>query len=225
MITVILHDLTHWYSSTHTSFPFDSYPQDAFLRCLQQASQEQKAIGWNNFLRGRVASTWYQAHDIYHAERRLHGKYSSTSLAPHLVTQLWNISRAFWQHRNEAVHGKTFADAQITQQALLTAKIQHAYTTQEAFNQQDKDLLFTLPLEERLTTTQAAQLQWFALYNQCLTAPPEPTDTPPPSSQTLHNFFRRFAPRYFSTPVHNAAPARPLNHVNNPPQQPANPTP
>ena len=225
MTTVIIHDLTNWYQANPTVFPFTDYPPDSFLTLLQQASTAQSTIGWHNFLRGRLANKWYEAHDVYHKERNLHSAYSSTTIAPNLVLQLWDISRQFWYQRNEAVHGISPQDIREKQSALLKQKLREAYSTHDQFNPQDQQILFSLPLEERLSTTLKAQLHWYALYQHCLTAPPEPTDTPPPPTTTLHNFFRRFIPQYF--PSHTSTTHRNTlsQTVNNPLQQPANPTP
>ena len=225
MITVLIHQLTHWYQRNPQPFPFDQHPQDTYILLLQQAVNEQSQIGWSNFLRGRLTNTWYTAHDHDHKARYLSQRYSTTNIAPLLVTQLWDNCRSFWQHRNNKIHGTTHQEAQITQQALLHQKIRDAYNTQDQFNPHDHTILFTLPLETRLNKPLQAQLQWYALYQHCLNAPPEPTDTPPPLTSTLHNFFRRFIPRYYptSTVPTTQPPNTPL--VNSYNQQPANTTP
>ena len=218
MTTVIIHQLTCWYQQSSFSFPFHEHPQDLFLQNLQRATQDQQEIGWSNFLRGRLALSWFTTHDIYQQQRQLSSRFSATSLGPNLVLQLWDISRQFWTHRNHSIHGATLLAAQTIQHTLLQQKITQAYTTQDRFSPQDKEVLFTMPQEERLTMTMQAQLQWYALYQECLNAPPAPTDTPPPLPTALHSFFRRFVPHYFPTPqpsystsVHNANPQQPAN--------------
>ena len=222
MTTIIIHDLTNWYNNDTTPFPFHHYPEDRILQHLQHASQQQQILGWHNFLRGRIATAWFTAHDQYHHERHLHVQYSSTTLAPQLVLHLWDTSRTFWRHRNEAIHGPTIQEAYTTQQALIQAKIITAYQTPATLTPQDQTLLFTLPLANRLSTTLQAQIQWYALYQICLNAPPEPTDTPPPTTTTLHNFFRRFLPRYFPPQPNPASNSSTPPPVHNPNQQPAN---
>ena len=223
MSTVLIHGIHTWLTNSSDTFPFHLHPQDSFLVQLRQAYDDQALIGWHNLLRGRLASSWLKTHDIYLQSRQLHPRYASTRLAPYLVLHLWDLSRSYWKKRNEDIHGATRQESQKTQQERLFAKIREAYSTQEDFTATDREILFTTSLDQRLKMSLASLVHWYALYQACLNAPPEPTDTPPPSQAPLHNFFRQFRRAYFPT-VHTAQTT--TNAIDtNLTQQPANDTP
>ncbi len=66
---------------------------------LATALANQTAIGWNNFIMGRMSSCWAPLQHQYY--QSLGKKTTGRSWAASLLVQLWQLSWNQWNHRNE----------------------------------------------------------------------------------------------------------------------------
>ena len=224
MTQALFHGINSWISSTTTPFSWHAYTADPYLHTLQQAYADQTSIGWDNLLRGRLATKWLTSHDHYVNLRHQSHKYSSTRIAPSLVQALWNFSASLWKQRNEDIYGATLKDVQQKQRQLLLPKIQQAYHTQDRLPPMDRQMLFSTPLDQQLALPLSTLLQWYTFYQHCLHAPEVQTDTPPPFPPRLHTFFQQFTYPNRTQPLPPPAPNI-AHNITAQTQQPANPSP
>ena len=188
----ILHGINNWLTSTSTPFAFNDSHTDQIFQAIRLATSEQNAIGWDNFIRGRLTSTWIAAHDLYHASRRLPPALKGPYLATALTGAMWFFCRHMWIQRNLAVYGDTPASARDIQEKQINQRITVAYTTQADFSSNDQTILFHVSLPDRLQHSLSRKVSWYSLYQTCLNAPDTPTNHPARPSTSLHNFFRPF---------------------------------
>ena len=225
MTSVLLQGIKSWiHPLTTPAFPWHTHTNDHYLQLLQQAHMDQSSIGWDNLLRGRIATKWLISHDHYTHLRRLPHCYSSSRISSSLVQALWDISTTLWTHRNTDIYGSTPQEAHHKQRQLLLPKIHQAYATQTQFSDSDQKMLFSTPLDEHLKLNTDSLLKWYSFYQHCLHTPTQSTATPPPIPPSLHAFFQKFHyPRFTQrVPAPNATNTA---HTIAPPTQPANPSP
>ena len=191
MIQCMLAGIRTWtHSAPH--YDFTQHTQDEFLLSVQTAYHQQTVIGWSNFLRGRIATSWLLAHDIYHRLRHLDHQYRSELLGPSLIELLWAFSQTVWNHRNQIVQGATREEAHELLTQRIDSKIRQAYTCQTDLSPADRRILFSRLLDRRLQQPLNTKVHWYSLYQHLLHAPSAST-APLPPSQELHSFFRPFA--------------------------------
>ena len=189
----MIHGIQQWLIDGNEPYDFTSHSTDAHLLLVHLAYVDQSTIGWGNLLRGRIATTWLQAHHQYHSLRHLHDKYSTTHFAPALVRHLWDFGLTIWKHRNDDVHGATADAAKEIHEKFLDAKITEAYQHPDKHSENDRLILFSKPLPVRLKTHYATKVKWLSLHTTCLHAPDTPVDKPPPTPRHVYDMFRPLA--------------------------------
>ena len=85
---------------------------------IKKALDEQNAIGWNNFYRGRIASSW-NAVQQGHCKTRNNGKQDTTKWATAIITTLWHGFLQLWEARKDDQHGRDSAQKQEKERTLL----------------------------------------------------------------------------------------------------------
>jgi len=91
-----------------------------------------------------------------------------------------DFSLVIWNHRNDEVHGATDDASKEKEEKILDAKITEAYQYPDQHSDNDRLVLFTKPLPDRLKTRYAFKVQWLSLRTHLLHAPDTPADEPPP---------------------------------------------
>jgi hypothetical protein len=96
---VVLQHLIHWRRFQHHA-PSPEPVSDEFG--LREAVYSQDAIGWYNFLLGRLSRTWsdVQARYLESIHRRTTGRRWTIAV----LEKLWDISWYMWEHRNSIAH-------------------------------------------------------------------------------------------------------------------------
>ena len=150
MIRCMIHGIQQWLIDGNELYDFTTHTPDAHLLLVHLAYLDQSSIGWGNLLRGRIATTWLQAHDQYHSFGHLHDKYSTKHFAPALVRHLWDFSLAISKYRNDEVRGATDDDSKEKQEKILDAKVTEDYQYPDQHSENDRLVLFTKPLPDRL---------------------------------------------------------------------------
>ena len=116
---LILRCLKEW----HAGKPTDSFV--SMNPHLSQAIQEQNVIGWWGFLLGRLSKKFALVQD---AHLRLHGKkQSGQSWINKLITEVWEVSFAMWEHRNDLLHGDTLTPTQCTELEMLRLQVREEF--------------------------------------------------------------------------------------------------
>ena len=198
--------ITQWLTLSSPEFPLDAnqYNDDIFHQ-LRIAYATQTDIGWDQLLQGRISKEWFTAHDTYSKQRHLSAPYLSDALGPSLIRAIWQFGLTLWHSRNHYIHGQTTQDTMDLQLRRLDYKLSQAYQRQEDISDPaDQRILFSLSLDERLTQSHTAKLNWYLLYESCLHAPTAELhpDAPPTVNPQLHEFFQAY-PSYHPTTTDN----------------------
>ena len=122
-------------------------------------------------LRGRLAHTWFVAHDTYISSCDLDSKYLSQVFSPQLVKHLLQFSLQFWFRRNSFYYSTTSKDSKIKKTVKADEKIQHAYRFQHEIPFLDQSTLFRQSLQEILNLSLRSKLNWLQIH-QIATNPP-----------------------------------------------------
>jgi hypothetical protein len=120
------------------------------------AVEEQSAIGWNNFIKGRVSKKWSEAQDIFYKSVHPTSPLTGEQWSSKLITEVWKIFFSVWKARNTHLHCPPGNEPS----AHLNKRIQHAYSRLRHSIAKSDSLLFSLSLHERLNTSAAAKLVW-----------------------------------------------------------------
>ena len=81
-------------------------------KLLRKAISEQDAIGWENFLFGRVTSTMAEYQQVHY--RHINSDKAGTTWLSRLINQGWLIMWQMWQHRNNFNKQETTAQDRTT---------------------------------------------------------------------------------------------------------------
>ena len=71
---------------------------------LFRASVHQQAIGWQHFLKGRIATSIIDHQEQYHRDREHHAKHTGLTWAKKLIHQIWGHFHAVWKLRCDERH-------------------------------------------------------------------------------------------------------------------------
>jgi hypothetical protein len=105
--------LTHWHDTGQPlpSWQFSSTTSPAFM--------EQQDIGVYNFLLGRISSRITALQHIYLREL-VDTRQNGTSWTAGLIVQLYDLSFAMWQHRNNILHSPEHPRQLLVRDAILS---------------------------------------------------------------------------------------------------------
>jgi hypothetical protein len=93
----IVHNLRKWRKSGGL---FGHHYQEPSIR---KALQEQKDIGWDHFMLGRISQRWSTLQEKYYKRQKL--RKTGDKWAEELIKEIWRIHCAIWNRRNEILHG------------------------------------------------------------------------------------------------------------------------
>ena len=200
MINLLLISIEQWINNEPIRFPaFDNILEDHNLALLFDAFSDQTLIGWDHLLCGRLAKSWFTAHDYYFLDRGLHHTKTSKIIGPKIILLLWKFGLSFWYLRNGNIYGTTDEEHIDYHKRQLKERIDNAFLDKDLIlNPTDYELLFSTTKEDLLEKNIESQTNWILLYDTCLTAPynsiPEDNVTTP--EPKLHQFFRPYQKFY-----------------------------
>ena len=199
MITALLDGINSWLTSSTPKFSLTcSSPEDSHLLSSKLSFLDQTDIGWDHLLCGRLAKSWFSAHDNYISDRDLPNSKKSKFIGPKLVKFFWNFGLQFWFLQNGDIYGHSYSDSKDYYKKQLHDKISQAYKDQDLISDpDDRDLLFKSPLDKILNKSPEAHKNWLLLYDACI-SPPTFTSNKKTNTTTshLHQFFRPFKQYY-----------------------------
>ena len=100
ILRVIKTALEDWRDDRPTRPPLHRLPAKVRL-----AVEEQYAIGWYQFLPGRISHVFIDAQASHYA--KIQCQKSAQTWATSLIRQVWKITWSMWDNRNEILHNKT----------------------------------------------------------------------------------------------------------------------
>ena len=101
---------------------------------LQALASDQDAIGWDNFIEGRISLHFREVQTKYYIEQE--SRSSGLKWASDLISQLFIMIRTQWLHRNAVVHKRRRDGLKIIEGNKISEKIQE--TLQEGGNTVDE---------------------------------------------------------------------------------------
>jgi hypothetical protein len=107
MATLLTDSMEHWIHRRRIAIPEWPLPHEPIMQDLTRAFNEQRNIGWDQFLRGRLAKSWADAIHTYYQLKRPGTAFTPDQWMRKTITALWTFSLTLWRHRNAELHGDT----------------------------------------------------------------------------------------------------------------------
>jgi hypothetical protein len=108
---------------------------------LSQALDDQTKIGWNNFMRGFISSSFQKL--INHQRQLQHfNHYEEFKWTSKLIRLLWHHEMDHWRARNASTHGITTEEKYQKARELLLKDAQELYSLRTQLSQFDQHRLF-----------------------------------------------------------------------------------
>ena len=94
---------------------------------IQQAAQQQDLIGWHNFFKGHLASTWKSSQLTYFKQHFLFPP-SVDSWLKQIILQIYEFSFSMWNNRNQILHQREEEHLNSQQAQKLEDEILTSYS-------------------------------------------------------------------------------------------------
>ena len=106
---------------------------------IWSALQEQNAIGWTNFYKGRMSKKWEQVQQQHYNQTK--PKEADTHRwATSIISTLWQGLLLMWEDRNDDQHGRDTIESAAKEWDILLNKIHQLYTQKESIDPEDRRL-------------------------------------------------------------------------------------
>ena len=126
---------------------------------MATAVEAQDRIGWDNFLKGRVAINWgFIMRDEYAGNASLRMRESRRRFMTTMIDGLWDIYDALWKHRCDLVHNNTDINALSVKEVDRRVNFLYAHKT-TLFDSGDYDR-FHLGLQHTLALPLPQKKAW-----------------------------------------------------------------
>jgi hypothetical protein len=106
---------------------------------LNQALQDQNAIGWTNFYKGRLSKKWEQVQKDHYRKTKA-TKADPYKWATSVITTMWQGFLQMWENRNDDQHGRDNIDAISKEREKLLKKTRQLYEQKESIDPEDRRL-------------------------------------------------------------------------------------
>lgn len=87
-----------------TTWPLPCKPIHCIL--VSQAFTAQTKIGWDQFLRGHIATSWKSVIQLYYQERKPGDKFTPDQWMRTAIEAIWTFALTLWRHCNKELHGE-----------------------------------------------------------------------------------------------------------------------
>ena len=151
-----------WGEESTLALHYDS----AFDRTLTMAWKEQRAIGWDQLLKGRLSSGWGKAQDIYYREN------PDTSTKKHFTAQVWMVKTigslldftlGLWTDRCDILHGATEKEKKQIKHDRVRKQVVQCYA-QRAKVSNDFKYLFEEDIDKLCNRSTQYISKWIDTY-------------------------------------------------------------
>jgi hypothetical protein len=135
--------LSDWLWSEQTTFDVAPPADHPFAALLSQAITDQNRIGWDQIVRGRLATAWGDCY-ISWCAYAYPEKPTATAASWLNKVAAWglNLFLQLWDHRNSVAHAAT-SDAQTSiSHSHLQAKVKDYYSRSSTLPRADQDAFF-----------------------------------------------------------------------------------
>ena len=153
MTEVIIHYLKNWMKHTQPDYTHRLLQSIPIHHSLLQNIQDQTSIGWDNLLRGKIATSWTTTQKLYTPGKNM------KLLKKKLIINLIHMSNYIWESRNKMNFGTT--ETKLSkQQKQLEPLITKLYTHYKKTTQHSHHHLFNTRLQLRIKFSPQENSQW-----------------------------------------------------------------
>jgi hypothetical protein len=132
----ILYGLERWFDNEqyYGAEPAIEWPPPTFQyhptehAPIQAAFELQCEIGWDEFLRGRIASSWGTIMHSYYRRLNLPAHRNGTTWTVRVISSTWDIFLKTWLTRNGLKHGADDTENRQIRERDIDQQIRNAYT-------------------------------------------------------------------------------------------------
>ena len=129
----------------------------------RQLVEEQEAIGWTNFLKGRLTTQWAIHQDRHLKERKLKtSKRNGTTWATNLASAMLNEWLALWKIRNEDRHGRDKTTQTRVRAEQIRREVELLYEQADQAPPNYSNHIYRHDLETQLDKTTAELIGWLS---------------------------------------------------------------
>ena len=105
---------------------------------IRRALDEQHSIGWLNFYRGRISTTWLAAQHDHAKLNTNQAEQDTTQWASQIITTLWHGFLQLWEERKQDQHGRDTIQQSDKLRKNLLKKIDLLYANLHTYDNEDK---------------------------------------------------------------------------------------
>jgi hypothetical protein len=106
MANLLCNSMQCWISRVRIPSPTWHEPLEPIQRLISDAFAAQNKIGWDQFLRGRIALAWQPAISLYYVERKPGERYTPDRWMRTTIDALWTFGLTLWRKRCKELHGE-----------------------------------------------------------------------------------------------------------------------
>jgi hypothetical protein len=106
MIDLLCNSINSWLTRTRIEPPAWQQPEDPLEMALSQAFNKQRCIGWDQFLRGRIASDWRCAIELHYCDTTPGEYFTPDTWMRTTINAIWTLAMTLWRQRCTTYHGE-----------------------------------------------------------------------------------------------------------------------
>ncbi len=125
---------------------------------LRDAVHEQTTLGWDQFMKGRIATSWVPLQSTEFVGRQLRN--TGKSWAAALIVAIWDLSWQMWDHRNDILHNSDVYDHLIDMDATDFSIIEEWHAGSDDLPALDQLHFRGISLDELLAKSSRYRREW-----------------------------------------------------------------
>ncbi|MGH7974113.1 MAG: hypothetical protein ACREBR_01205 [bacterium] len=160
MTIAIKESIESWANGTANAEGWTTAHSDNNAVQVKSAVEAQSSIGWEHFLRGRIALKWKMAQQAYLQEIDAPRSFTAERWTKKLIRSAWNYSLTIWLSRNQEIYGRNEAEQFALRKETVIKEVMFLYEGDRARVSVEHRQLFAMPLDLRLLQTTNQLEQW-----------------------------------------------------------------
>jgi hypothetical protein len=121
--------MDNWLAQRPVLPPAWNGPEEPIQKQIRSAFKAQAKIGWDQFLRGRIAKAWRIPIGTYYKIRQPGESFRPDQWMRTVIKELWVFSIAIWKQRDTKLHG---TDGAISMEQRRKETVTEAVTLYQA---------------------------------------------------------------------------------------------
>jgi hypothetical protein len=128
---------------------------------LKKTYREQTLIGWDQIVKGRIATSWSQFinHKLDQNDEDNSQYTTSETWGVKIIVHLWKHILQLWHARNKTEHGETAKEKTDIRKEKLSKEVEKIKRKGQVLNDEDKKYI-AIPTDEILKTTVSQMIAW-----------------------------------------------------------------